>query len=155
MSINEAKERPAGTMSKGAPRQRCPPRGPNSDRHCDRCGTIFGGTGLDYDCCTHPGHYTRMCITCDCPDCIPLTAEEENGVFRSQAPAPAWVACAERLPDTIGPRLVYGELDEDSPNMIAWAFFTSSKKWAHDNDFYSGITHWMELPSPPQAEEKV
>ena len=56
-----------------------------------------------------------------------------------------WIDVNDGLPDTVRSVLVY------TGKVVGWAFFNSDKKWVDCGDcsFYEGITHWSELPKPP------
>ena len=61
-----------------------------------------------------------------------------------------WISVDDRLPDIIGDYICY-----DQGGEIAWAFFTSNKRWAYsscygEGGFYESVTHWMPLPEPPE-----
>jgi len=56
-----------------------------------------------------------------------------------------WIRVEDRLPDTRGDFLVY-----DNYTLIAWAFFSSEKRWVSGDEFLNNVTHWMPLPPPPK-----
>ncbi len=60
-----------------------------------------------------------------------------------------WINVEDRLPETIGHYLIY--YNTGMEKNVAWAFFTSQKRWAGGNMFYENITHWMPLPKPPRG----
>lgn len=57
-----------------------------------------------------------------------------------------WIPVSERLPEGIGCYIIWdGEV-------IAWAFFSSDKKWCGYNGQNCSYkaTHWKPLPEPPK-----
>ena len=58
-----------------------------------------------------------------------------------------WINVKDKLPDTIGDYLVY---DKGTFPVVGWAFFNSNKQWAGSHAFYRHVTHWRQLPKPPE-----
>ena len=60
-------------------------------------------------------------------------------------PSP-WIPCSERLPKPKAMCLVYCK------DGIQISYFTTASKFAIDVLYGASITHWMELPEPPEVE---
>ena len=59
--------------------------------------------------------------------------------------APVWIPVSERLPNKGDEVLVY--------NGEFYLAERHSDYWDTLEGFIEGVTHWMPLPSPPEAEE--
>lgn len=69
----------------------------------------------------------------------------ENGVV-----VPQWISVKDRLPE-------YGEIVWATDGVESHeAIMTKDNKWRVPMFFWlSGVTHWMPLPEPPKAEQKL
>jgi len=64
----------------------------------------------------------------------------------------AWIPVSERLPDEGEPVLWYGPADKFCPFVVGKRD-GESIDWGGDltTSIAGGITHWLPLPSPPEA----
>lgn len=90
------------------------------------------------------------CAECDfnidnCEGAKPTSIELWN--TRSHG---GWIPVSERLPDMIGCYLVC-RIDDDGHQEIAWSFYNSEKQFCWPVGYMQNVTHWMNLPRPPQG----
>lgn len=116
---------------------------------CDACGNAACPKGLIPRC----SYYEKM-QSIHAADAIEeLMRRCEQFQYM---PPPAWIPVTERLPKEGEFVLVYGDL---YPNKRDGGVIAVSKRM--DWNYWQGfgrerdITHWMPLPTPPQAEEGV
>ena len=55
-----------------------------------------------------------------------------------------WISVEDRLPESIKPVLA----SLNGPTILICRYHPDNKEWISYNDF---VTHWMPLPSPPEA----
>lgn len=63
-----------------------------------------------------------------------------------------WISVEDELPDDAYPVLVYIKLWEGQYDILM-GYFDGGWYSMNDNMIFSGVTHWMPLPDPPEVDD--
>lgn len=65
-----------------------------------------------------------------------------------------WISVKDRLPEKIGYYLCYLDNDTIKVCKFTCGIRNDSLYWRWDNQNWTAVTHWMQLPEPPKEESK-